>query len=144
MANKTIIRTLVKNGLKVTPQRVAILECIISLDNHPSVDNITRLLRLSYPNISLATIYNSLDAFSKKGIIKKVLTKNEPERFDTVGKKHHHLYSTETDRIEDYYDDNLDHLLEDFFKTKKIRNFEIEDIKLQISGKFLNPDKNDN
>jgi len=49
---------------------------------------------------------------------------------------HHHLYCSESDRIEDYVDDDLNTMIEEYFKQKKISGFQIEDIKLQIIGKF--------
>jgi Fur family peroxide stress response transcriptional regulator len=136
MANKTVIRLLVQNDLKVTPQRVAILEVILNLDNHPHAENITEYLRLSHPNISIGTIYKTLEIFTKKGIIKKVLTTKDSMRYDAIPERHHHLYCLESERIEDYYDDDLNKILEDYIKKKNIPNFKIEDIKLQIVGKF--------
>ena len=59
-------------------------------------------------------------------------------RYDSVLTNHHHLYCTETDRIEDYEDDQLNELIENYFKTHKIKNFNIQEVKLQISGKFNN------
>jgi Fur family peroxide stress response transcriptional regulator len=50
---------------------------------------------------------------------------------------HHHLYCSESDRIEDYKDNELNELLENYFETKGIPDFKIEDIKLQIIGKFI-------
>jgi Fur family peroxide stress response transcriptional regulator len=136
MANKSLIRMLMQHDLKVTPQRIAILEVILALDNHPDADTITEYLRVSHPNISLATIYKTLETFTKKGIIKKVLTVKDSMRYDAISERHHHLYCSESDRIEDFYDDDLNKILDDYLKKKKIPNFKIEDIKLQITGKF--------
>ena len=136
MANKSLIKILVLNDLKVTPQRVAILEVIMGIPEHPTADIITEYVHFSHPNISLATIYKTLDIFSKKGIIKKVKTEKESMRYDAVKKKHHHLYCAETDRIEDYYDDNLNQILETYFRNIKIPDFKINDLKLQILGEF--------
>lgn len=136
MANKPIIKILVDNNLKVTPQRIAILEVILSLENHPTVENITDYLRLTHPNISLGTIYKTLDTFHKKGIINKVHDDRDFMRYDAIIEKHHHLYSSESDRIEDFYDNDLNLLLDEYLKKKKIPNFKVEDIKLQIIGKF--------
>ena len=136
MANKTVIRILIQNGLKVTPQRIAILEVILALDNHPDVDAITEYLRMTHPGIALTTIFRTLETFTKKGIIKKVLTDNDSMRYDAIPERHHHLYCSESDRIEDFYDDELNRLLEDYLKRKKIPNFKIEDMKLQIIGRF--------
>ena len=57
-------------------------------------------------------------------------------RYDAIIEKHHHLYCSESDRIEDFYDDELNEIIDNYLKNKKIPNFKIEDIKLQIVGKF--------
>ena len=136
MANKSIIKTLVESNLKVTPQRIAILEIILTLENHPTAEKITEYLRLTHPNISLGTIYKTLDTFLKKGIIHKVYNDNDFMRYDAIVKKHHHLYSSESDRIEDYIDEKLNKIIENYFEKIEIPGFTIEDIKLQITGKF--------
>lgn len=59
-------------------------------------------------------------------------------RYDAVNEKHHHLYCSQSDRIEDYYDEELNHLLEKYLKNKNIKNFKIEDFKLQLIGTFSN------
>lgn len=126
MANKSIIKTLVKNDLKVTPQRIAILEVILTLDNHPDADNITEYLRISHPNISLGTIYKNLDTFTKKGIIHKVHDYDNSMRYDAVIEKHHHLYNQESDRIEDYVDGKLDNIIEKYLKKKRYQTLQLK------------------
>lgn len=136
MTDKTLVKILVDNSLKVTPQRIAILEVILNLNNHPTAENIVEYLRLSYPSLSLATIYKTLNTFSKKGIVKKVLTENEVMRYDPILDKHHHLYHNDSGEIEDFYDEELNKILDSYFNKKKIHNFVIEDIKLQITGRL--------
>ena len=136
MANKSIIRILVQNDLKVTPQRVAILEVILALETHPTADNITEVLRFTHPNISLATIYNTLETFSKKGIVHKVSTDNDTTRYDPISERHHHLYCPESGRIEDFYDEELNKILDDYLTKKNIPNFTIDNVRIQIMGKF--------
>jgi Fur family peroxide stress response transcriptional regulator len=136
MANKSIIKILIQNDLKVTPQRVAILEVILGLDTHPTADNITEYLRLTHPNISLGTIYKTLDVFSKKGIVHKVSTDKDTTRYDPVNERHYHLYCPESGRIEDFYDEELIKILDDYLIKKSIPNFTIDDINLQIRGRF--------
>jgi Fur family peroxide stress response transcriptional regulator len=140
MANKTVIRILTENNLKVTPQRTAVLEVILNLDNHPTAENIAEYLRLNYPHIPIGTVYRILDTFIEKGIIVRVKTDNDVMRYDPIKEKHHHLYCAESERIEDYYDEDLNKLLDTYLKKKKIPNFTVEDIRLQIIGKFK--DKN--
>lgn len=136
MANQTMVKHLVQSGLKVTPQRLAILEILVSSDTHPTAENIIRLIRLNHPNIAAGTVYKTLDTFSKKGLINKVRTELDIVRYEAVTNKHHHLYCIDSERIEDYVDDSLFDLIGNYLKKNKIPNFEINDIKLQIVGKF--------
>ncbi len=69
-------------------------------------------------------------------LIKKVKTDKDIMRYDAIMEKHHHLYCSETDRIEDYIDDELNKMIDEYFMEKNITGFQIKDIKLQIIGKF--------
>jgi Fur family peroxide stress response transcriptional regulator len=128
---------LIEKGLKVTPQRLAILEAIIKLNNHPTAYNIIDYIRNNHPNIATATVYKVLDALVANKIIIKVKTEKDVMRYDAVMERHHHLYCSESDRIEDFIDTEITDVIEKYFEEKKIRGFKIEDVKLQIIGKFL-------
>ena len=132
---------LIEKGLKVTPQRIAILEAIIKLNNHPTAENIIDFIRNNHPNIATATVYKVLDALVANELIKKVKTDRDVMRYDARIEKHHHLYSSDSDRIEDYTDDGLNEIIEKHFEKKGIPGFKIEDVKLQIIGKFLKDNK---
>jgi Fur family transcriptional regulator, peroxide stress response regulator len=136
MVNKTAIKILTDKGLRVTPQRIAILDIILNLNNHPTTEDITEYLRINYPRISESTVYKILDAFVKNGIITKVKTENGIIRFDPVTETHHHLYSSDSEQIEDFFDDELNKILDDYFQKKPIPDFKIEDIKVHIKGIF--------
>ncbi len=123
-------------NLRVTPQRITVLEAISQINNHPSADDISRIMQNNHPNIALGTIYNILDSFTSAGILTRVKTDKGSMLYDMVSDKHHHLYGSNSDRIEDYYDDDLDHLLEEYFNNKNIKGFDIEEIKVQVVGKF--------
>lgn len=127
---------LTNNGLKVTLQRIAVYEAIIKGPDHPSAEMITRAVQKKYPNISAGTIYKTLDTFVQKGILKRVKTDADVMRYDPVLQRHHHLYSLEDNRIEDYYDEELNSMIEDYFMRKNIPGFSLEDYKLQLMGSF--------
>jgi Fur family peroxide stress response transcriptional regulator len=127
---------LIEKGLRVTPQRMVILEAIIKLNNHPTAENIIEYIRNNHPNIATATVYKVLDVLVANELVKKVKTEKDIMRYDAFLEKHHHLYCSDSDRIEDYIDDELSELIEQHFERKKIPGFKIEDIKLQIIGKF--------
>ncbi|MCF8345730.1 MAG: transcriptional repressor [Bacteroidales bacterium] len=139
MRESTPYQNMLKHaGLKVTPQRLAVLESIFNIKHHPSSEDITRYVRKNHPNIAVGTIYNILDQFVKKGLLTRVKTDKGSMLFDHVTDRHHHLYCSESERVEDYFDKELDQLLENFFNKKRISGFEIDDIRLQLVGHFKN------
>ena len=125
-----------EKGLKVTPQRVAIYEAIVTLKNHPTADNVIEYIKANHPNISIGTVYKVLESLVENALLKKVKTDKDLMRYDSVLSDHHHLYCSETQRIEDYDDEGLNQMISNYFKKKKIKNFTIQDVKLQITGKF--------
>jgi len=136
MANYEIVKMLVSHGLKVTPQRLAILEVLMNLDNHPDAETIIRHIRINLPNTSAGTVYKILDAFTEKGLITQVKTENDVIRYDAIPEKHHHLYSPESERLEDYHDDKLFDLIDKYLKKNSIPGFEVKDIRIQLIGTF--------
>src|SRR5690554_219779 len=136
MTAEEVSNILVEKGLKVTPQRMAILEAIQDLGNHPTAENISDHIRKNNPNISVATVYKVLDVLVDNHLIKRVKTEKDVMRYDAILESHHHIYCSDSDKIEDYFDDDLNHILKEYFKKKEIPNFEVEDIKLQIIGRY--------
>jgi Fur family transcriptional regulator, peroxide stress response regulator len=141
MNQERIIAVLKGCGLKVTPQRIAVLDAVINLNNHPKAENITEFIKTNHPNIATGTVYKTLETLVQCGIIMKVKTDSDVMRYDAIIERHHHLYCSESDRIEDFYDNELNEILDNYLKKKKIPNFKIEDIKLQIVGKFKDSEK---
>jgi len=132
---------LIDKGLRVTPQRLSIFGAIIKLNNHPTADDVIVFIKKNHPNIATGTVYKVLDSLVENGLVKKVKTEKDIMRYDAVMENHHHLYCSESDKIADYYNEEIIELLSDYFKKHEIPDFEIGDIKLQIIGKFLNEPK---
>lgn len=138
MEIKEIRNFLAEKGLKVTPQRIAVMDAVIKLNNHPTAENITEYIKKKHPSIAVGTVYKVLDVLVDRGLLQRVKTDNDVMRYDAVLEQHHHLYCIESEKIENYFDDKLNKLLSDYFRKHKIPDFEIGDIKLQIIGKFKN------
>jgi Fur family transcriptional regulator, peroxide stress response regulator len=138
LTNSQIKAKLLEAGLKITPQRMAILEAVYAHNGHPTADNIIETIKITYPNIATGTVYKILDALVENKIIQKVKTEKDIMRYDGIMEHHHHLYCSDSDRIEDYVDRELNEMLDKYFEKNAIPDFKIEDIKLQIIGKFTN------
>jgi len=136
MTTQDIRGKLMANGLKVTPQRVAILEAIDKLHNHPRAEQIIEYIRENYPNIAIGTVYKVLDTLVSKNIVHRVKSDRDIMRYDADTENHHHLYVSNSDIIADYHDQKLNELLEKYFEKNRLPGFIIEDIKLQIIGKY--------
>jgi len=132
---------LIDKGLRVTPQRLSIFGAIIKLNNHPTADDVIVFIKKNHPNIATGTVYKVLDSLVENGLVKKVKTEKDIMRYDAVMENHHHLYCSDSDKIADYYNEEIIEILSDYFKKHEIPDFEIGDIKLQIIGKFLNETK---
>lgn len=135
IAIEDIRNKLADKGLRVTPQRMNILEAIYKLNNHPTAENIIEHIRKLHPNIATGTVYKVLETLVENNLIKKVKTGSDIMRYDGVIENHHHIYCSDCDLIEDYVDEELDLILKNYFKKKKLSGFEIDDIVLQIRGK---------
>ncbi|OFX89216.1 MAG: hypothetical protein A2W99_01515 [Bacteroidetes bacterium GWF2_33_16] len=132
---------LTESGLKITPQRIAIMEALLTIKDHSTAEFIKEYVTKNNPNLATGTIYNILEAFCQKGIIKKVKTEKDIMRYDVETKSHNHLYCDECDYIKNYFDEELDRLLKDYFSKKNLSNFSIKEINLQIVGNY-SPHKN--
>ncbi len=71
MKKNTYTSRLSGAGLKITPQRIAVLEAIISLKNHPTAENIAEYIKANHPNIATGTVYKTLETFVEKGLAKR-------------------------------------------------------------------------
>jgi len=133
---ETIRQALFEKGLKVTPQRILILDAVYTLNNHPSAEGILEEVKKQHPNIAAGTVYKVLEILVRNALVKKVPTDNGVMRYDGIIHSHHHLYCSESNLIQDYFDKELDELLWNYFREKKIEGFQIDEMKLEIKGKF--------
>ena len=95
-------------GLKVTPQRIAIYRELAKTDQHPSTEMIYKKIKDYYPNISLTTVYRTLETFEKLGLISVVNVLYNAARYDANLNPHHHIVCVNCKKIEDVYDETLD------------------------------------
>lgn len=88
-------------GIKLTPQRLAILECLEGNTRHPSAEDIYRSVKRRFPTMSFSTVYNTLEALRERGKVLKLSVDPERKRYDPDTSEHHHLVCVRCGRIVD-------------------------------------------
>lgn len=94
-------------GVRMTPQRHAILSYLLGSINHPSVDEIYRALEKRFPNMSVATVYNNLKVFLESGLVRELTYGDGASRFDAMMSEHYHAICQNCGKIADFECDPL-------------------------------------
>lgn len=137
MLTETDLREKLKGaGLKVTPQRFIIYKALTENCSHPSADELMKIVKTEHPNIATGTFYKVLESLVNSGLVERVNTDGSNMRFEAVIGKHHHLFNPETGEIADYYNEDLNEIIREYFETHKIHGFDIHDFNLQLKGTF--------
>jgi Fur family peroxide stress response transcriptional regulator len=95
-----LVQKLKEQGVVLTIQRMAVLECLLTECTHPTVEELHTALKKKFPTISLATIYNTLEMLKQAGVVRE-LNLGKEKRFDPVDESHHHFYCRECKKILD-------------------------------------------
>jgi Fur family transcriptional regulator, peroxide stress response regulator len=101
-----------KRGIAVTPQRLAVIEALLTSENHPSADDICAAVRRSHPHVSLATVHRILEQFCEAGEASKVTLLYDFARYDGNVEPHHHVLCVGCRRVHDIEIPEVDKLLE--------------------------------
>ena len=104
------VRTLQENGLRLTHQRLEVAREIARSDTHPDVEAIYRGVRERVPTISLDTVYRTLGAIERLGLIRKLEALGGGARYDTNLDLHHHFVCTRCGLIRDIHGDSYEGL----------------------------------
>jgi Fe2+ or Zn2+ uptake regulation protein len=89
----TMLRDLRRANLKLTPQRLAIVRLFAGDRSHPTAQDLFERLRPSFPSMSFATVYNTLDALARAGlagVVRLPGKRGDAARFDPNTSPHHH------------------------------------------------------
>jgi Fe2+ or Zn2+ uptake regulation protein len=96
-----IIATLRAHGIQPTPQRIAVAQCVLGDRSHPSAQQVWERVKRVLPTISRATVYNTLNLFADKGLVKAQVLNEGMVVFDPHVAPHHHFVDEETGAIYD-------------------------------------------
>lgn len=96
------VRTeLEEHGIQPSAQRLAVANFVFRTDAHPSADEVWQAVQKSFPSISRATVYNTLNLFVGKGLLRELILKGGRVVFDPKTEPHHHFIDDESGRIVD-------------------------------------------
>jgi Fe2+ or Zn2+ uptake regulation protein len=89
-----------RQGLKMTPQRRAIIRFLQTAKNHPTPDEILRAVNSEFPMASRATVYNTINWLKKNGMLKEIFEAGQV-RLDPNCNQHHHFVCNKCGKVED-------------------------------------------
>jgi len=128
---KDALDTLKATGVRITPQRHAILEYLIEAMNHPTADDIYKALEGKFPNMSVATVYNNLRVFREAGLVKELTYGDSASRFDFVTNDHYHMICECCGKIVDFHYPALKEV-EQF--ASHVTGFKVNSHRLEVYG----------
>ena len=137
MANQNLLNQFKKilwgEGLKYTPQRVAILEEIITDEGHRDCEDIYLALKQKGERVSRATVYRTMDILVKNGFARKMELGDGRSRYESkVGSPHHdHLVCTSCGKIVEFVDQDIEDLQN---KIAKHYHFKLQKHTHQLFG----------
>ena len=101
MSRSDILDIFDKHGILPTPQRLEVAEILLARPQHMSADQIIDRLRVAGSGVSKATVYNTLNLFGDRGIVKEVMVDPVRKFYDSSTHPHHHFYNVDTGELSD-------------------------------------------
>ena len=128
--NCNFIEKLRELGLRPTKQRVKMCEVLFNRDKtfHFTINDLVKMISEEMnEKISLATVYNTVHAFEKKGYLKEVsINNNSKTYFDTNTTNHHHFFDEDTNELTDIAEDKIENIkINTSLPGKKITTVEV-------------------
>ena len=129
ISSEEYIEKLRNSGLRPTKQRTKICEILFNTDKtfHFTINDLVKMIENEgNTKISLATIYNTVHAFNKKGYLKEIPINSSQSYFDTNISHHHHFFDEEEKKLIDLDDKDVGEIkINKTVPGKKIKSVEI-------------------
>jgi len=130
--SKEFSSILKRNGLKATPQRLAVHQAMLKL-GHASADMVEEEIKAAGAvSVTAASVYNILSQLALIGVYQHRLSANNKMFFDVNTFRHAHVYDCENHTYKDLQDMELMALVQQHLGRKKFRGYTVEDIDIQI------------
>ncbi len=127
--NAKFVEKLRETGLRPTKQRVKICKVLFDREKtfHFTINDLVKRISEEFnEKISLATIYNTVHAFEKKGYLKEISINSDKSYFDTNTSVHHHFYDEDTHKLIDCNENDIESInIKKNITGKKINSVEV-------------------
>jgi len=127
--NSVFIEKLRSSGLRPTKQRIQISKVLFDRDNtfHFTIKELSKMIKSEYNvKVSLATVYNTIHAFKKKGYLKEISINSDKSYFDTNISNHHHFFNESTNELIDLNESDVGKInIKKKILGKKIKSVEV-------------------
>jgi Fur family peroxide stress response transcriptional regulator len=107
MNTQQLIIKLRERGFRVTPQRLAICEFVLSSKEHPTVDQVYRVVQKKHPTLSLATVYQTLHLLTEIGLLQELGFSDGISRYDPNSSPHINIICKNCGKIQDYESESV-------------------------------------
>lgn len=101
MTDEEIRSLLLEHSIRPTSQRVQIAGEFLSHPQHLSADQVLSRVNRKETLVSKATVYNTLNLFVEKGLIRQVIVDSSKVFYDSNTASHHHIYNEDTGQLHD-------------------------------------------
>ena len=118
------------HGINPSAQRVAVAQYVLHTDEHPSADEVWTRVRKVFPHVSRATVYNTLNLFVEKGLLRQRVLTEGPVIFDPNLDDHHHFIDEDSGKIHDVPWDAVK-----VSNVSKLDGFEVREYQVVMRGK---------
>ena len=127
--NANFVEKLRNSGLRPTRQRLKNCEVLFNTEKtfHFTINDLSKIIAEKLnEKISLATVYNTVHAFKKKGYLKEISINSDKSYFDTNTSIHHHFYDEDTNQLIDCDQNNIENIhIKKNVTGKKINSIEV-------------------
>ena len=104
LGTEAVTKVLGEKGFKATPQRLAVYDALSGTKSHPNAEMLYNMLQPSYPTMSLATVYKTMDIFAELGLVQILNVGEDSYRYDAETASHPHIRCIECNRVDDIFD----------------------------------------
>ncbi|WP_413775142.1 peroxide-responsive transcriptional repressor PerR [Gracilibacillus pellucidus] len=125
------VEKLKSSGVRITPQRHAVLEFLLKAETHPTADDIYKALEGKFPNMSVATVYNNLRVFREIGLVRELTYGDSSSRFDCNTSNHYHMICENCGKIVDFHYPSLDEVEA---LAEQVTGFEVTHHRMEVYG----------